>query len=331
MIVNDHNAYAHTLAMCYVAADAERVLAEARARVAELNEVARAAGTDRAGPRSAAGGGWFTGAFCRRSRYFRPENGRRIEAVREAIGAMSIGPELRAVLLTALMEAADRVDSTTGVQMAYLKRWAPRAFNPLELRVPDVLPRAACGRGEAHALDALEAARAFEADVAYLDPPYNQHSYLGNYHVWETLVRWDRPELYGTACKRVDVRARRSRFNSRPRFGPAFEALLDAVRAPTLIVSFSDEGFLARGEVEAMLAARGAVRAVAHDYRRYVGAQIGIYNPRGERVGRVSHLRNTEVLYVVDRVRPRASRPRNGARRAPPVIAGARAPTRSGR
>jgi adenine-specific DNA-methyltransferase len=35
------------------------------------------------------------------------------------------------------------------------------------------------------------------------------------------------------------------------------------------------------------------------DYKRYVGAQIGIYNPRGEKVGRVSHLRNKELLYIV--------------------------------
>ena len=34
-----------------------------------------------------------------------------------------------------------------------------------------------------------------QGDLAYLDPPYNQHSYLGNYHVWETLVRWDEPEF----------------------------------------------------------------------------------------------------------------------------------------
>jgi len=42
--------------------------------------------------------------------------------------------------LTSLIEAADRVDSTTGVQMAYVKQWAPRSAKPLELRVPELLP-----------------------------------------------------------------------------------------------------------------------------------------------------------------------------------------------
>ena len=48
-----------------------------------------------------------------------------------------------------------------------------------------------------------------------------------------------------------------------------------------------------------MLARRGAVRVFSFGYKRYVGAQIGIFNPRGEKVGRVSHLRNTEHIYVV--------------------------------
>jgi adenine-specific DNA-methyltransferase len=47
-----------------------------------------------------------------------------------------------------------------------------------------------------------------------------------------------------------------------------------------------------------MLAGRGEVLVLDHDFKRYVGAQIGIHNRRGERVGEVSHLRNTESLYV---------------------------------
>jgi adenine-specific DNA-methyltransferase len=194
------------------------------------------------------------------------------------------------------------VDSTTGLQMAYLKNWAPRALRDLELRVPDVLPRALHGKGEAHTMDALVAAATLQADIAYIDPPYNQHSYLGNYHVWESLVRWDKPEVYGVACKRVDVRERRSPFNSRRQFAEAIKTLLHAVRARVLVVSFNNEGYIQRDEMEAILGGlwggRAAVRTIQTDFKRYVGAQIGIYNPRGEKVGRVSHLRNTEYLYI---------------------------------
>ncbi|MBL8942292.1 MAG: DNA adenine methylase [Myxococcales bacterium] len=286
VVANDHNAYAATLARCYVQADREDVLAPATQLLEEFRRVPGRAG-------------YFTDTFCVRSRFFQPRNGERIDAIRDAIAAKDLPPELEAVLLVSLMEAADRVDSTTGVQMAYLKQWAPRAHNPLELRMPDVLPRAAAGKGEAHCADAVEVARAHEVDVAYLDPPYNQHKYVGNYHVWETLVRWDCPEVYGAACKRVDCRTRRSAFNSRPNAAAALAELVAAVRARYLVVSFSNEGFFTRESVVDMLAARGEVAVLETDFKRYVGAQIGIYNPKGERVGSVGNLRNKEYLFVV--------------------------------
>lgn len=292
VIANDHNAYAATLARCYVQADREQVARDAALLVDEFNALPGRAG-------------YITETFCTRSRYFQPHNGERIDAIREAIAAKGLDPELEAVMLVSLMEAADRVDSTTGVQMAYLKKWAPRSFNRLELRVPNLLPRPAAGKCLALELDAFDAAAEIEADVAYIDPPYNQHSYLGNYHIWETLVRWDKPEVYGIACKRIDCQDRRSVFNSRPRFEAALRRLLHTVRARTLIVSFSNEGYLPRESMERMLndvaGEHAAVQVIENDYRRYVGAQIGIYNPRGEKVGKVSHLRNKEFVYVVER------------------------------
>ncbi len=285
VVANDHNAYAATLARCYVQADAEDWAAKAERLLAELMETPPAAG-------------WFTETYCVQSRYFHPNNGAKIEAIRNAIAERALEPELEAIALTSLMEAADRVDSTTGVQMAYLKQWARRAHNALELRLPALLPRAEAGKGRALEQDAFEAAEA-EADVAYLDPPYNQHKYLGNYHVWETLVRWDEPETYGVARKRIDCRARKSVFNSKPRIEGAMRELVAKVKAPTLVVSFSDEGYLDREAMESILASRGEVRVFEHAYRRYVGARIGIHDPKGRKVGKISHLVNKERLFVV--------------------------------
>jgi adenine-specific DNA-methyltransferase len=292
VLANDLNAYAATLARCYVQADREDVLRDAERLVGEFN-------TMRGVP------GYFTDTFCVQSRFFQPKNGERVDAIREAIAAKGLPPELEAVMLTSLMEAADRVDSTTGVQMAYLKSWAPRASNDLELRVPAVLPRATHGKGQATGLDAIDAASLLEGDIAYIDPPYNQHSYLGNYHIWESLVRWDKPPVYGIACKRVDCRERQSIFNSRPRFAAAMGRLLSAVRAPVLVISFNNEGYMAREHMETMLASlwdgAGRVTTIETDYKRYVGAQIGIYNPKGVKVGKVGHLGNKEYVYVVSR------------------------------
>jgi adenine-specific DNA-methyltransferase len=179
--------------------------------------------------------------------------------------------------------------------MAYLKSWAPRAQQPLRLRMPAVLP----GPGGASCLDAAEAATRHSADLVYLDPPYNQHSYLGNYHVWESLIRWDKPEVYGVAMKRMDVRERPSAFNRRGEIEAAFRAVVMAARAKWLLVSFSDEGHMTPATVSAILAERGSVERMEMPYKRYVGHQIGIYNPRGEKVGTPGHGKNREMLFLV--------------------------------
>jgi adenine-specific DNA-methyltransferase len=285
VVANDHNNYARVLGTCYVQADADDHLRSVERLVQEFNRLPGRPG-------------YFTSTFCEQSRFFHPKNGARVDAIREAIALKGLPPELEAVMLVSLMEAADRVDSTTGVQMAYLKQWAARAHNDLELRVPELLPRAASGKGETHGLDALQAVRTLEADIAYLDPPYNQHKYLGNYHVWESLVLWDKPEVYGIACKRIDCKERGSAFNSKREAGGALGAVLREVQAPHLVVSFNNEGYFAREEIEAMLAHREHVMVISQDFKRYVGAQIGIHNLKGEKVGKVSHLRNTEYIYV---------------------------------
>jgi adenine-specific DNA-methyltransferase len=280
---NDHNAYAAALATCYVKADRARWLEHATRLIAELDALP--------GER-----GWFTETFCVRSRYLQPANGARVDAIRARIARLSLPPELEAIALVSLMEAADRVDSTTGVQMAYLKAWSARSFQPLRLRVPDLVD----GPGGASCLDAAAAAREAEVDLAYLDPPYNQHSYLGNYHVWETLVRWDEPDVYGVAMKRCDVRERGSRFNRRGTIEAALREVVAAVRARWILVSFSDEGHLSPDQVEAILRERGPVRRCVVPHRRYIGHRIGIYNPRGVKVGTPGHGENRELLFLVD-------------------------------
>jgi adenine-specific DNA-methyltransferase len=273
--------------------------------------------------------GYVTETFCRAARFFRPENGARIDAIRDAVEERKGHPHFP-ILLTSLIEAADRVDSTTGVQMAYLKQWAPRAHQRLTLRRPQLLagPGAAV-RGDA--VDVLPTLGTF--DFAYLDPPYNQHRYEANYHVWETVVAWDAPAHYGVACKRSELaeRERTSVFNRRRAMPGALRACIEGVDAAVTVVSYNDESWVGLDELVDMCRARGDVEILSYDSKRYVGAQIGIHNPGGDRVGTVSHLRNTEYLIVsgapdlVARARTAASTVVGSGASTPPE------PERSGR
>jgi adenine-specific DNA-methyltransferase len=279
--------YSGVLSDCYIATDASQVdHDELAAAVAELDALP--------GVR-----GYFTETFCEQARFLQPKNGMRVDAIRAAIEEQYPGSPLHPILLTALLRAADRVDSTTGVQMAYLKQWAPRAHRELRLEVPELL----AGPGRTIVADAFDAVGLVgPVDLAYLDPPYNQHRYFTNYHVWETLVRWDAPEHYGIACKRVDARddATKSIFNRRATMPAALAALLAGIRAEVVVVSYNDESWITPAEMMRLLrdAGHDDVRLLAFDRKRYVGAQIGIHGPTGEKVGTVSHLRNTEYVFV---------------------------------
>ena len=143
-------------------------------------------------------------------------------------------------------------------------------------------------------------------DLAYLDPPYNQHRYFTNYHVWETLVAWDAPEAYGVARKRVDARdpSTRSPFNSKRTMPEALASVVSSVSCDLLVLSYNDESWLDVSELEAMCAGpdgsgrRRHVATLGFDSARYVGARIGIFDPSGRKVGRVSHLSNRELLVI---------------------------------
>ncbi len=298
---NDLATYSEALGQAYIAADA----GVDRARIRELLAHLAALPGRR---------GYFTETFCERARFFQPHNGMRVDAIRDEIDALALTAVERGLLLTSLLEAADRVDSTCGLQMAYVKQWAPRSFNALELREPVAVdgPAGTVTRADALALDLGD------VECVYLDPPYNQHSYFSNYHVWETLVRWDAPDHYGIACKRLDCRTTKSPFNRRRDAGAALAGLIERLPAPWLVLSCSDEGFHALDDLVELLAARGHVRTVAIPFKRYVGAQIGIFDPAGRRVGEVSHLRNTELLFVAG---PDAATAERAARAAAAAMA----------
>ncbi|MFC7401763.1 DNA adenine methylase [Citricoccus sp. GCM10030269] len=284
---SDRATYTGVLAECYIATEARQI---DRARLTEILRDLQSTTPVR---------GYVTRTFCEQARYFQPKNGMRIDAIRQRIEDEYVGTAWYPILLTSLLEAADRVDSTTGIQMAYLKSWAPRSRRDLSLRTPDLLD----GPGAVVVGDVMQTVDTLpEADLYYVDPPYNQHRYFANYHVWETLVRWDEPEHYGVACKRVDVREddHRSVFNSKRTMPAALADVLARIRSEVVIVSYSDEAWITPEQMEGSLREAGheSVAVLGFDSKRYVGASIGIHSPTGEKVGRISHLRNTEHLFI---------------------------------
>ena len=127
-------------------------------------------------------------------------------------------------------------------------------------------------------------------------------------------MRWDEPEHYGIACKRVDARDdhTRSVFNSKHTMPAALADLISRARADLLVVSYNDESWISPEQMTTALLDAGheSVEVLAFDSKRYVGAQIGIHGPTGVKVGEVKRLRNVEYLFLAggrDRVQGAAA------------------------
>ncbi|MFA5758422.1 MAG: DNA adenine methylase [Clostridia bacterium] len=287
VISNDHNVYAHTVSTCYIEANKEDVQYETNKILNELNNIHGKKG-------------WFTETYCYNSRFFQPKNGEKIDAIRDKIEELNLARPLKQVVLTSLLEAADRVDSTCGIQMAYIKNWSARSNNDLILKLPKLLPQPSKGKCISTHLDANEVVQQINTDITYLDPPYNQHSYLSNYHIWESLVLWDKPAVYGIACKRIDCKTRKSAYNSKVKHKKSFQKLIEDIKSKIIIVSFNNEGFISKQEMESLLLNKGKVTTITKDYNRYIGAKIGIYNPSGEKVGKIKSTKNKEYIYICE-------------------------------
>ncbi|MBN1933793.1 MAG: DNA adenine methylase [Anaerolineae bacterium] len=193
--------------------------------------------------------------------YFSRDNGRRIQAIRDRIEAWSQSGLLTAAekawLIACLIESADRVANTASVYGAYLKRIKKTAQKPLTLVAlkPIASPHLAeqhrvfCQDGLSllHAL-ARAGARASASEplrLIYVDPPYNHRQYAANYHILETIARWDldRFEPRGVTGLRDDEE-QRSDYSLRSRVEDGFRQLFEAMHTDYVLFSYNNEGLL---------------------------------------------------------------------------------------
>lgn len=100
------------------------------------------------------------------------------------------------ILLATLIYNIDKIANTVGHFDAYIKKpIKPQNVNLKAIETVDF------SGVEIYRQDANKLARNIRADIAYIDPPYNSRQYNRFYHIYETLVKWDKPELFGVALK----------------------------------------------------------------------------------------------------------------------------------
>ncbi len=213
-------------------------------------------------------GGTAGSAF--RRQYFSDENGRRCDAVRMQIEAWREEGKLTEdeyfYLLASLIDAVDKVANTASVYGAFLKRIKKSAMKPLRLERLAIVES-----DEDHDVynkNGQQLVERLPCDVLYMDPPYNQRQYCANYHVLETIARYDHPELKGvTGLRPYD--GQKSDFCTKKRALSTFDEMVRKTRARYVFLSYNSEGIMQKDEILQTIGPYGEVDLVTRDYQRF--------------------------------------------------------------
>jgi len=216
--------------------------------------------------------GWFAQNYG--GKYFGINDCIVIEAIRNilAIEKQKLTKKEYSILFASLIYSMDKVSNTVGHYDAYIqKKPADNNFlfdliEPLDLHDVKV---------EIYCSDANELAGKIKADIAYIDPPYNSRQYCQFYHVYETLVKWDEPELFGTALKR---KGESLSDYCRTKAPETFADLIEKLKCKYLVVSYnntynsksnSSRNKIQLNEIVNILSKYGKVKKLSKSHRAF--------------------------------------------------------------
>lgn len=204
--------------------------------------------------------------------YFQEDNALRIDLIRLTIEQWKeegyLDEDEYYYLLASLLNAVPYVSNIAGVYGAYLKFWDKRTYNKLKLEpIPIVLSKqcSLCKN-----MDYKHILRE-EYDIMYADPPYNAREYLPNYHILETIARYDYPVIKGVTGLR-DYSDQKSEFCKKSTVEGAFETLVSQCGSRYLLISYNNEGLLPSEKLQEICrtyAAGDSFKLIEWDYRRY--------------------------------------------------------------
>lgn len=226
-----------------------------------------------------------------RKRIWQLHNTRKLDAIRDEIDSISGDDTEKSVLLTSLILAMDRVDSSLGHQVSYLKQWSARSYRPMKLEIPDFLvddlPHRVFQR------NIFDLTEDTTVDLAYFDPPYGSSNekmppsrvrYASYYHLWKTIILNDRPALAGVANRRADASDTRAgsvfedfRRGDSGRYivVEAIEQLLKNTKANYILLSYSNGGRATLGELSEVISGLEFKMSLsAVDYKQNVMAHM---------------------------------------------------------
>ncbi|MCK4781416.1 DNA adenine methylase [Candidatus Parcubacteria bacterium] len=202
--------------------------------------------------------------------YFLDANGMRCDAIRQKIEEWKkeklINNNEYYFLLASLIKSIDKYANTASVYGAFLKKLKKSAqknliLQPAELTINDQ-------EHKVYNKDINILTKKIKGDILYLDPPYNHRQYATNYHVLETIAKYDNPKIYGKTGLR-DYQNQKSLYCSRSQVKKAFKDLVLKAKTKYIFLSYNNEGLMTLKDIKAIMSLRGKYGYFTKKYNRF--------------------------------------------------------------
>lgn len=201
--------------------------------------------------------------------YFSNENGKKCDAIRIELEILKRDNKISLATyyyyLASLVNSIDKYANTASVYGAFLKHIKKSAQKEFKL---ELLPIVNGNKGTAYNTDINELVREISGDVLYIDPPYNARQYCSNYHVLETIAKYDNPTLSGVTGLR-DSSTQKSKFCSKRTVADTFDDLIKNAKFKYIFLSYNNEGLMSLDTIREIMSKYGEYKFFTQEYRRF--------------------------------------------------------------
>lgn len=201
------------------------------------------------------------------------------EDIQKEFEAKKINKREQALLITSLLYSIDKIANTCGHYDSYRKN--ANFDKSLQLLLP--VPENNLEKNQIFNMDANMLVEKINADLVYIDPPYNSRQYCDAYHLLENVAKWEKPEVFGVA-KKMNRNYLKSDYCTSSAT-KAFQNLIANIKSRYILLSYNNmkskgnarsNARIADEDIISILKKKGEVKIFSKQYKSFTTGKSNI-------------------------------------------------------